>query len=156
MYRRFRQHVGKQALKTKTVIVRVVFYCLFTLVFAVLSFGNSKLLLGWFAGVLTGVPIAYVGYKLTQFENTPSGRFFTPNPWLGMTMSLIFIGRLAYRMAMIYGMSDGGTPYPSTLQSPLTLYVFELVASYFAAYYTWVLIRCHSEPLPTGVPETQP
>jgi hypothetical protein len=144
IYRRCRQHVGRQEWKTRTIILRIMVYCLLSGGFAIMTLGGSGLFTAWSAGLLTGLSVACYGLYLTRFEFVPEGRFFTPNPWLNLTMSMIFIGRLVYRVAKMDGVSLKNWTYTGILQTPLTMYVFELVASYFAVYYMGVLIRCHS------------
>ena len=40
----------------------------------------------------------------TKFEVTPQGMFYTPNAHIGIALSLLFVGRVIYRMVVLYSM----------------------------------------------------
>src|SRR6185312_15720288 len=42
-------------------------------------------------GLVTGV----LGLWLSRFENTPQGFFYTPNPWLALSLTLLVAARIA-------------------------------------------------------------
>jgi hypothetical protein len=92
------------------------------------------------------VPIALYGLKLTKFEATPAGMFYTPNAALGVGISALFIGRIAYRFLVLYAApSLQAAQAPQPFQSPLTYFLFGLSAGYFIAYQTGVLRRAKQE-----------
>jgi hypothetical protein len=92
--------------------------------------------LGWLAaGLGAGSVLAVYGLRLTSFEPTPQGLFYTPNAHLGIALSLLFVGRILYRLVEVYGINT--TAFPSAadfVRSPLTLAVFGLLAGYYIAY----------------------
>ena len=49
-------------------------------------------------GVVGGAALGRLGLRLTRFEQTPLGLFYTPNAHLGVALSLLFLGRLIYRV----------------------------------------------------------
>ena len=70
--------------------------------------------------------------------------FYTPNTALGVGISALFLGRIAYRFLVLYAAPDLQTSQaPLPFQSPLTFFLFGLSAGYFIAYQTGVLIRSH-------------
>ena len=82
-------------------------------------------------GSLLGV----YGLCQTRFESTPQGLFYTPQAHLGIALSLLLIGRLLYRLIELYAL-DTTAPRgaPEFAQSPLTVAIFGLLASYYIAY----------------------
>jgi hypothetical protein len=67
---------------------------------------------------------------------------YTSNPWFGMIVTALFLGRLAARMFSIYearALDPSATPSPSFQRSPLTLGIYFLMATYYVAYYAGVL-----------------
>jgi len=61
--------------------------------------------------------------------------FYTPNAHLGIALSLLFIARLGYRIAL--PLATGRLPDPQSAQlgsSPLTLAIFGTLAGYYVTY----------------------
>jgi hypothetical protein len=86
-------------------------------------------------GIVGGAVLGYYGHKHTKFEVTPQGLFYTPNAHIGIALSVLFLGRLLYRMFVMYT----GNPYAQQstndfAASPLTLGIFGLLAGYYVAY----------------------
>ena len=98
------------------------------------------------AGLGGGVALALLGLKLTRFESTPQGRFFTPHGGIGLALSALLIGRLAYRFVVLWPQLQvahgaGANPFGAFQRSPLTLATFGLLIGYYMAYYAGVLMR---------------
>ena len=149
VYRRVRRNIGRQPLQPRRLVLRI---CIFTLISAVVGFAglaNPKVLLGFAGGFVFGVPLALLGLKLTRFETTPEGKFYTPNTHIGVVLSLLFIGRLAYRVLVIHdGFSSAQTPVGFG-KSPLTLAIFGLLAGYYIVYFIGVLLHDRDGKLAT-------
>lgn len=94
------------------------------------------------AGALAGAWLGVWGVKLTRFENTDKGLFFTPHRYLGIAIAMLFVARLMYRALELYINSRAATPLAqgSFTDSPLTLLAFGLLAGYYASY-AWGLLR---------------
>ena len=103
------------------------------------------------AGALAGAWLGVWGLKLTRFENTDKGYFYTPNLRLGMLVAMLFVARVLYRGMELYMNTRVAVPVPQAdfTQSPLTLLTFGLLAGYYAAY-AWGLLRWrrNQKPLP--------
>jgi hypothetical protein len=143
VYRRFRRSIGRQPVQPRRMVAGIIVFSLLLLGASVPALLNTKLLIGLGCGVLLGVPLALVGLLLTRFETTPEGHFYTPNTYIGVGLSVLFVGRLAYRIMVLYGHAQAFTniQQPSIMQSSLTLFMFALLASYYIAYYAGVLLR---------------
>ena len=103
------------------------------------------------AGSLAGAWLGVWGIKLTHFESTDKGFFYTPNLHLGIAVSMLFIARLLYRGLELYMISREAIPAPAHnfTNSPLTLLVFGLLGGYYAAY-GWGLLRWRRQFQPPG------
>ena len=137
VYKRVRRLVGRQKLSGSRPWFTVT---LFPLLLVVLAVGAAAhpLSLGCLAGgVVVGVGLGLYGTRLTRFEATPEGLFYTPNAHLGIALSLLFIGRMAYRFFQILLLS-GMAGMPNTpddfARSPWTLLIFGMLAGYYVAY----------------------
>lgn len=79
--------------------------------------------------------LAVYGLRQTRFEPTPQGLFYTPNAHLGIALSVLFVGRILYRLGEVYVLDTTASPGTSDfVRSPLTLAVFGLLAGYYIAY----------------------
>lgn len=143
MYRRVRRHIGRQPFQPKQLVVRLVIYGLISLWVAFVSLAHPEVLLGFGLGLGLGAILGCVGLKLTHFEPTPDGHFYTPNIYIGVALSCLFVARIAYRMIVVYSASnDTDQPPPGLVQSPLTLCLFGLLVGYYFVYYIGLLVRC--------------
>jgi hypothetical protein len=133
LYARFRRLVGRQrATRVRPWITLTVFPLLIALITYLVRFGPP---LGWLAaGLFAGALLGVYGLRKTRFEPTAAGLFYTPNAHLGIALSLLFAGRIVYRMAELY--LSGGAAFVdrSFVGSALTLVIFGLLAGYYIAY----------------------
>jgi MFS family permease len=145
MYGRVRRNIGRQPLQPKRSIARIVIFAVLTSLLMLFSFVFPRLLVGLGGGLALGVLLALVGLRLTQFEATPQGHFYTPNPYIGVSLSILLVGRLVYRLFQISSNSDNPAPAPAMWQSPLSFLVFGLLAGYYMAYYIGLLMRSKAD-----------
>ena len=144
VYRRVRKNIGRQPFQPRRLLGRIGIFGLITVLLAGLSWEHPPVVLGLAGGLLPGVALALVGLRLTRFEVTPEGRGYTPNLYLGLALSLLMIGRLVYRLTLLYAATHAGAEPPAAqfMRSPLTMGIFGLVAGYYITYYIGVLVLC--------------
>ncbi len=97
------------------------------------SLANSGRALALVAGIAVGAALGNYGLRLTRLEQTPSGLFYTPNAYLGVGLSLLFVGRLTYRAVQLYS-SGASADWSQFAGTPLTLLIFGMLAAYYIAY----------------------
>jgi hypothetical protein len=135
VYSRVRRHMGRQRLSPVRPWFTMVLFSGLLLTLAIGAFGRTTDLGALAAGVLIGVALGIYGLRLTVFEQTSEGFFYTPNAHLGIALSLVLVARVGYRLFNIY---SNGIPAPSSpaglAQSPLTLGIFGALAGYYVAY----------------------
>lgn len=143
LYRRLRRHIGRQPLQAWRVGLRLAGVCIAAIALLLIglagALGGSMAGFGVLAGLAGGMVLGSYGLRLTSFENTSEGRFYTPNPWLGIGLSALMLGRLAYRFVAVRGASQvalmGDTTALGMLhRSPLTLAIAGLLVGYFLRY----------------------
>ncbi len=146
LYRRVRRTFGRQLIAPKRMVLRMLLLSVIGIVFLA-SMPTLNGFAAGAAGASLGVVLAIYGLKHTQFDVSAAGRFYTPNPWIGMVVTALFLGRFAARTFTVYeartlaGPSVLGTPFQ---RSPLTLAVFFLMAAYYVAFYGGVLRKARS------------
>jgi hypothetical protein len=138
MYSRVRRLVGRQRSRAWRHWTAAI---AFPLLAALLALGAMRdpLALGALAGALAvGVALGLWGLRLTRFERTAEGWFYTPNAHIGIALSLLLAARIGWRL---FEMQAHGTAAPGAqfATSPLTLAVFGTLAGYYAAYAIGVL-----------------
>jgi len=135
IYARVRRNIGRQRSRPWRHWFGIVLFPLLVLVFALLAISNPLAEAALWGGLAGGVALGTVALKLTRYERTAEGFFYTPNAYIGVGLSLLLVGRILYRMEQLY-VGTGGAPGsdPSFARSPLTLVVFGLVAGYYIAY----------------------
>lgn len=95
----------------------------------------TPVMLGWLlAGVAGGIAYGVWGLKLTRFESTREGAFFTPNRRLGLVIAMQFVAMLMYIVFSIYANQGSGNQTPSAGDFPFSAPSLGLVAGYFATY----------------------
>lgn len=136
MYTRIRRAIGRQQLSNNRPWITIV---VFTLLLGLLLFStfahpiNAVALAG---GAASGAALGVLGIRLTKFEQTAAGLFYTPSAHLGIALSALFIGRMAWRFFQLNSL-DGQAP-PADMnditRSPLTLVIFATLAGYYVTY----------------------
>ncbi len=144
MYVRVRRNIGRQPLQPKRTLARIIIFSVITMLIAAGGLVYPPVLIGLAVGLLLGAPLALLGLRLTKFEFTPEGKFYTPNTVIGVILSVLFIGRIIYRILMLSESSAYNASSPELFHSPLTLSIFGLTAGYYIAYYAGVLMRARA------------
>jgi hypothetical protein len=148
MYSRFRRMVGRQRLSNVRPWITV---CVFPILIALIflgSFAHPRNTLALGAGLALGVGLGIYGLRLTKFEETPAGLFYTPNAHIGIALSLLFLARVVYRAIRLYLSAIPIAEPPTAIAySPLTLLLFGTLAGYYVMYAVGLLRwRCRVEP----------
>jgi uncharacterized membrane protein len=144
IYRRVRRNLGQQKLRPVRITISIVIFSVASFVLLGLSLPHPTLLLGIGGGLLLGALLGFVGLRLTRFETTDEGHFYTPNTQIGIALSLLFLGRLAYRFWAIHD-ALAAPNSPPAFQSPLTYFIFGLIAGYYLVYYIGLFVHTHDK-----------
>jgi hypothetical protein len=134
-YSRVRRMVGRQRLSNVRPWITVSVLPIFVVLFTVASLAQPDSLLALSAGVLVGICLGIYGLRVTRFENTPQGMFYTPSAHVGIALSLLLVGRILYRLMQVYGLY-GMPPDPRVnyATTPWTMLIFGTLAGYYVTY----------------------
>lgn len=129
-YRRIRSSFGRQPWRQTLVAIRMVILtiALFALALAAVYVPGASLTV--VGGLAVGALLGALGLRHTQVELAEGKRWYTPNPWIGGALSLLLVGRLAYRMGS--GVFGSGLAQASQNASPLTLGIAATLVAYYA------------------------
>ncbi|MEO6172357.1 MAG: hypothetical protein ABIP02_04505 [Arenimonas sp.] len=135
MYSRFKRLVGRQKSTSVRPWLPVI---LFPILITLISIGlltHPLALINLYGGAVIGVGLGIYGLKLTKFEKTNEGLFYTPNAHLGIALSLLMLARIVYRMAQVFVMGAGSSAGPQSFSSsPLTMLILGTLAGYYVTY----------------------
>ncbi len=161
VYRRVRRNIGRQILTAQRQYVRMGVISVLCLLLAFLKPLQPTAVAYIASGLLVGAVIGWFALRHTEFAATAEGYFYTPHLYIGIAVTALFIGRLLYRMVLVYdavGNTATGGPSPAD-SNPLTLGILFLTASYYVVYCTGLLKwlgkaqRAASAKLPSGAPD---
>ena len=158
IYRRFRRSFGRQLLRPARMKVRMVLLTFLVCVLLPAALRSTQFLAAEIVGAALGIALAVWGAQRTRFLTHGGQLYYVPHTYTGIIVSLLFLGRLVYRIAQIYGVAHpspaagavAANAYASAdpaqtfapasmLQSPLTVGIFFLLAGYYLCYYAWVM-----------------
>ena len=92
------------------------------------------------AGLGIGLVVGVLGLRLSRFENTAQGFFYTPNPWLALGLTLLVAARIAMGFVEIWRYWQGRETLsiiPVLDHASLFAVAGLLIGYYFS--YTWGL-----------------
>lgn len=153
VWRRVRRTFGRQPIRRKSMIARIAVFAIIGSLLALSGFHHLALAEGLVGGVLIGGAIGLFGLQLTRFETDPvKGDCYVPNPWIGALLTVLLLGRLAWRLMVAYpqmqhaqAMASAGASMQMQpmdyASSPLTMLVIGLLVGYYIAYYSGLLIH---------------
>jgi hypothetical protein len=150
IYRRLRRSFGQQPLRPLRMRVRIVLLLVIGCLLLPAAFRSAAFMSAVLLGTAAGVALAMWGVARTRFLRVANQLYYVPHTYTGIAVSLLFLGRLVYRLVQVYG--NMHAPHPtgadaasqafaptSMLQSPLTVGLFFVLMGYYVCYYSMVL-----------------
>ena len=135
VYSRLRRAIGRQRLSAARPWITVVVFPLIAVLVLLTSFAHPMTGVALLAGAAVGIGLGIYGTRLTRFEVTPAGLFYTPDAHLGIALSLLLVLRLGYRFVMLQVNGQDFDPQAMQLgASPLTMAIFGTLAGYYVTY----------------------
>lgn len=152
LYRRVRRTIGRQPVRVTRLVMTAILFPVLLVLVGLSGLRDVLLLEGLLAGVAIGLGLGWLGLRLTRFESTEAGCTFVPNTTIGVAVSVLFIGRLVYRVGVIYFSTGRLDPAAQVGSSALTIAIFGVVAAYYTAFAIGVLLWYRR----VGSPPAQP
>ena len=164
IYRRFRRNFGQQPLRPVRMQIRIVLLLIIGCLLLPSAVRSTASLSALLAGVVAGVALGLWGAARTRFLMIDNQRSYVPHTYTGVAVSLLFVGRLIYRLLQAYGATHAaGAEGPGSasqafapaamVQSPLTLGLFFVLMGYYVCYYSvvlWKSKRVSAEKISSG------
>ena len=142
VYARVRRTIGRQHFRAGRSWTSVITFGALAVLVGLSALRSPAALGGLGIGVALAVPLGLVALRLTRFEIGANEKFYVPNSVIGIGVTVLFVGRLTYRMATVASATHGAFGVPPTMaQSPLTLALFGLTAGYYVTYSAGLLLH---------------
>jgi len=151
IYRRLRRTFGRQPLRPKRMTLRMVILTVLAASLVPVALHSSGFFAGEAAGAAVGAALALWGARRTRFLTQDAQLYYVPHTYAGIAISLLVVGRIAYRFVQIYsapgfvpgGAAPGDSPAAaapaSMVRSPVTVGILFVLIGYYLCYYGWLL-----------------
>lgn len=146
IYRRLRRSFGRQPVRRGRMGLRLGLLVLLGSSMLPAALRSGQFLASELIGVTAGVLLGWWGIRHTRFLRHDGRLYYVPHTYSGIAVSLLFVGRLVYRLVVVYTGSRGAAPDDrfdldsmSMMQSPLTSGLVLVLVGYYLTYYAGIL-----------------
>jgi hypothetical protein len=153
IYRRFRRNFGRQPLRPLRMSARSIILAVLGFSLVPLALKSGEFLAAECAGLGLGTALGVWGARRTRYQTYDGQLHYLPHTYTGVAVSLLFFGRLVYRLAEWYAKSNApdaaataepsasasGFIPPPMVRSPFTVALFFVLIGYYVCYYSMVL-----------------
>lgn len=158
IYRRFRRSFGRQLLSPRRMTLRMVLLVVAAGLLLSTTSRSTAFVTAELLGAALGIGLGMWGSRQTRFLMYGGRMYYVPHTYTGVAVSLLFVGRLAFRFVQVtagapvaHAAQAGGSSQilapASMVRSPFTVGVFFVLAGYYLCYYGWVLWKSkHLDP----------
>jgi hypothetical protein len=137
IYKRLRRTFGRQRLRPVRMGLRIAILAALACSLVPLALGSVDFLIAEVAGTALGIALGIWGSSRTRFMTYNGELHYLPHTYTGMAVSLLFLGRLVYRVVQVY--AGGAAPGASMVQSPMTVGLFFVLIGYYLCFCSIVL-----------------
>jgi hypothetical protein len=135
MHARIRRLIGRQKLSPGRPWINVVLFPVLVGFLALGSHLHPPAAASLAGGIALGIALGVYGLRLTRFEVTTEGLYYTPSAHIGVALSVLVVARILWRFLIVgFPGSSPGTPPPGTPLTPLTLALVGTLAGYYFTY----------------------
>jgi hypothetical protein len=170
IYRRLRRTFGRQLMRPTRMRVRIVLLAVIGCTLLPFALRSAQFLAAEITGAALGIGLGLWGAYRTRFQMYQGRLHYLPHTYTGIAVSLLFLGRLVYRIVQYYSLahaphataavsadSSQALAPGSMVQSPLTVGIFFVLIGYYLCYYGWVLWKSkHLTPEDTEAASAAP
>ena len=145
-YRRIRRQFGRQPYQPRRAMFRIGLLTLVACALLVLAFVLPHVGLAIVSGLAIGAGLGLLALRHTAIEAVDGAHWYTPNPWIGVALSLLLVGRLAWRYG--HGAFATGSAQAAQNMSPLTLGIAATLVGFYVVNGVGLALRMRALALP--------
>lgn len=135
VHSRFKRALGRQRLTKYRLWIQLSLFPALVVLVAMAASPSPGSLATFGISLAAGAALGKYGLSTTKFQPVPGNLFYTPNGRLGVALAVLFMLRIAYRLVEVYALEPAASRGAAEFaRSPLTLFVFGLLAGYYIAY----------------------
>lgn len=127
-YRRLRRYFGRQAWQPRRTLLRIGLLSLVSVLLVVAAARLPHVAWAVAGGALGGVALGWFALRHTRIDEIDGRLGYTPHPWIGAGLTVLLLGRLAWRWAQ--GAFSGGMQNTAQQASPLTMAMAAVLVAY--------------------------
>lgn len=144
VYWRLRRNFGRQLLRPARMTVRIVLLAVVGCSLLPVALRSAQFISAEVGGAALGIGMAFWGAARTRFQMHEGRLHYVPHTYTGIAVSLLFLGRLVFRLAARPPLADAahasqGLLPASMVRSPLTVGIVFVLVGYYVCYYGLVL-----------------
>jgi hypothetical protein len=143
IYRRTKRTIGFQKLSRKRLMFRTIMFGILGLVILGLGFLHPIFFVADAFGLVGGIALGLFAIRHTRFEKREDVWFYRTHLWVEITVLVLFLGRIAYRMLFIVSASSPSAMNPADpsqlAKDPLTAGIFFVIVSFYLLYFVYLL-----------------
>jgi hypothetical protein len=152
VYRRIRRNVGRQPLRPTRLLVRLMLLGVAGVGLLSSGLHDDALVVSSALGIAVGITLAIYALRHTRIETADDNLFYIGHPLIGLGISVLLVGRVVYRMGLIYpAIRQSGMPHSEglggpgalaqSLSNPATIGIAGLTIAYYLVYYAGLVAK---------------
>lgn len=141
-YRRIRRQFGRQEYQPRRALLRIGLLAIVLCGLMVAAIALPKVGLAIALGLAVGGGLGALALRHTGIEAAQGTRWYTPDPWIGGALSLLLVGRLAWRWG--HGAFATGSAQAAQNASPLTLGIAATLVAFYVVNGAGLAWRMHA------------
>lgn len=143
MYRRTKRTIGFQKLSKGRLRFRLTLFSALGIAIFLLGFIHPIHFIGYLIGLAAGAGLGLTAIRHTRFEHRADGWYYRTHLWIEIAVLVLFLGRIAYRLASIALSADPTSMNPADpaqfTKDPVTAGVFFIIVSYYILFFSYLL-----------------
>ncbi|NRF93893.1 hypothetical protein HQN89_23425 [Paenibacillus frigoriresistens] len=147
IYRRAKRTIGFQKLSRGRLKFRLTLFSILGALIFLLGFVHPIHFIGYIIGLAAGIALGLTAIRHTLFEHRTDGWYYRTHLWVEITVLVLFLGRIVYRLAFI-SLSTNPATNPANMnpvdptqftKDPITAGVFFIIVSYYILFFGYLL-----------------
>ncbi|NOV04665.1 hypothetical protein [Paenibacillus planticolens] len=143
IYRRTKRTIGFQKLSKGRLRFRLTLFSILGIFIFLLGFIHPIHFIGYIIGLAAGTGLGLTAIRHTRFEHRADGWYYRTHLWIEIAVLVLFISRIAYRLAFIGLSANPASMNPADpsqfTKDPVTAGVFFIIVSYYILFFGYLL-----------------
>ncbi|UJF32593.1 hypothetical protein [Paenibacillus hexagrammi] len=143
VYRRTKRTIGFQKLSRGRLKFRIGIFSIIGLMILAFGFVHPIHFIAYAIGMAAGTALGLTAIRHTRFERRPDAWYYRTHIWVEITVLILFIGRIAYRILFVASAANPNNMNPADpsqfTRDPLTAGIFFVIVTYYLLFFGYLL-----------------